>query len=39
MAGNNNWVMAKRVVPSLLIGTVIIVGYALLVRIFVLKGK
>lgn len=39
MAGNNNWVMVKRVVPSLLIGTVIVVGYALLVRIFALKEK
>ncbi|MBA7608356.1 hypothetical protein ES703_15533 [subsurface metagenome] len=36
---NNNWVMVKRVVPPLVIGTVVIVGYALLVRIFALKEK
>jgi len=39
MAGNNNWVMVKRVVPSLLISTAIILAYAFAVRIFVLKEK
>uniref|UniRef100_A0A6M3M8B4 Uncharacterized protein n=1 Tax=viral metagenome TaxID=1070528 RepID=A0A6M3M8B4_9ZZZZ len=39
MAGNDNWVQVKKAIPSLLISTAIIVGYALLVRIFALKGK
>jgi len=34
---NENWVKVKRAVPSLIIGTAIIAGYALLVRIFALK--
>ncbi|MBA7499318.1 hypothetical protein ES704_02058 [subsurface metagenome] len=36
---NENWVMAKKVVSPILISTVIITGYALLVKIFAMKGK
>lgn len=36
---NSEWVLVKKAVTPLLIGTVIIASYALLVRIFFLKEK